>query len=83
MKTTIMPKGLVEEMWLSGERTMNEQQLNESGYYDDPPDCPSCDGKGWILNCCDDICHDLGHCIHGDGEDMCAYCNGSGIAPSR
>ncbi len=40
--------------------------------------CPECDGEGFILDCCDDICNGLGECIHGDGERVCPVCEGSG-----
>lgn len=40
--------------------------------------CPSCDGAGFILVCIDDICHGLGECIHGDGEEICQECGGEG-----
>lgn len=36
--------------------------------------CCECGGDGWIVTCCDDICHGVGYCIHGDGMQMCA-CN--------
>lgn len=40
--------------------------------------CPDCQGEGSIITCCDDMCHGAGRCIHGDGEVMCVYCNGTG-----
>lgn len=40
--------------------------------------CETCGGSGEILVCCDDICHGLGECIHGDGMAMCPDCKGSG-----
>lgn len=40
--------------------------------------CPDCDGDGVILVCCDDICNGIGHCMHGDGEMVCATCGGTG-----
>ena len=43
---------------------------------DDDGYCDNCGGDGWILTCCDDICHGLGYCMHGDGMEMCA-CNTS------
>jgi hypothetical protein len=52
--------------------------MNED-YDDGPPVCPRCDGKGTILVCCDDICHGLGECIHGDGEDVCPECGGADL----
>lgn len=40
--------------------------------------CPHCYGDGIIVNCPDDMCQGLGHCIHGDGEDLCPVCDGDG-----
>ena len=50
--------------------------LSEEGRF-----CPDCDGQGFHLVCCDDICHGLGYCIHGDGEEPCARCGGQGWLP--
>jgi hypothetical protein len=46
--------------------------------YDDDVSCDACDGDGWILTCCDDMCHGVGYCIHGDGMAMCACNTGPG-----
>ncbi len=40
--------------------------------------CYTCDGKGIIVTCCDDMCVGLGHCMHGDGEMVCPSCHGEG-----
>jgi hypothetical protein len=41
--------------------------------------CDRCDGEGWIINCCDDICHGMGRCIHGSsGYKTCPQCKGAG-----
>lgn len=40
--------------------------------------CDRCGGSGEILVCCDDICHGLGECIHGDGYAVCPDCKGRG-----
>ena len=40
--------------------------------------CDMCNGEGFIITCCDDICNGIGHCIHGDGEVMCPQCLGEG-----
>ena len=40
--------------------------------------CPECGGEGIIITCCDDMCVGSGHCIHGDGEEVCPECDGSG-----
>lgn len=46
--------------------------------YDDNDDgfCLTCYGEGIIITCCDDICVGGGHCIHGDGEEVCPHCHG-------
>lgn len=38
--------------------------------------CWKCDGEGFIITCIDDLCQS--GCIHGDGEQACRVCNGSG-----
>ena len=40
--------------------------------------CHTCGGEGFILVCIDDLCHGVGYCIHGDGEDVCPDCHGDG-----
>jgi hypothetical protein len=40
--------------------------------------CPECNGNGYAITCCDDMCNGLGYCIHGDGEEMCPVCLGDG-----
>lgn len=40
--------------------------------------CLTCGGDGVIITCCDDICVGIGHCIHGDGEEVCPDCGGEG-----
>lgn len=47
---------------------------------DEPHECPHCGGSGEVMVCCDDLCHGQGYCIHGDGEQMCPACQGSGEA---
>ena len=39
--------------------------------------CPTCHGEGWIVDCCDDMCHGLGECMHGDNAP-CPECGGEG-----
>ncbi|MCC7510233.1 MAG: hypothetical protein IT464_12810 [Planctomycetes bacterium] len=43
--------------------------------------CWECSGQGWVITCCDDMCHGLDYCIHGDGETTCPNCNGTGDEP--
>lgn len=33
-----------------------------------PTTCLECHGEGTIITCCNDLCHAVGFCIHGDGE---------------
>jgi len=40
--------------------------------------CDRCWGNGYIVTCCDDMCVGMDHCIHGDGEEICSECGGSG-----
>jgi hypothetical protein len=40
--------------------------------------CNRCSGEGWIITCWDDMCIGTGHCIHGDGEEICPDCFGEG-----
>lgn len=57
--------------------------LDDEGedYGDEDDYCDRCGGEGWIVTCCDDMCHGLGYCIHGDGMAMCA-CNRLGEPPA-
>lgn len=43
-----------------------------------PAECQHCGGAGFLLTCCDDICHGQGYCMHGDGEEVCPACDGEG-----
>jgi hypothetical protein len=43
---------------------------------DDGGYCWKCDGQGFIIVCCDDLCHGQGFCMHGDGEVICPVCEG-------
>jgi hypothetical protein len=51
-------------------------------FYSDEGCCDRCNGEGWILTCCDDMCHGVGYCIHGDGMEMCS-CNTTCEFPSN
>lgn len=44
--------------------------------------CPNCHGKGHIVNCLDDICHNRGDCMHGNNED-CPRCTDGLVYPKR
>ena len=39
--------------------------------------CQRCQGEGDEIDCCDDMCHGIGHCIHGDYK-VCPECHGTG-----
>ena len=43
----------------------------------EPEVCDECGGSGQIIECCDDMCHGQGDCIHGDVR-MCPVCHGTG-----
>lgn len=45
--------------------------------------CDMCGGEGVIITCCDDLCVGGGHCIHGDGEEICPQCEGEGWLPDQ
>jgi len=45
---------------------------------DDANCCYHCGGVGFVVICCDDLCHGAGHCMHGDGEEDCPVCNADG-----
>lgn len=45
-------------------------------FFEDDGCCPQCDDSGFIITCCDDLCHGQGYCMHGDGEKPCPTCGG-------
>lgn len=44
--------------------------------YDGDSYCYECDGKGYFVDCPDDLCHGQDECIHGDAPRICRACNG-------
>ena len=53
----------------------DENHDNDWEDYDtDDEYCELCGGEGIVITCLDDICVGGGHCIHGDGEQMCPKC---------
>ena len=44
---------------------------------DEPTVCDYCLGDGQVIDCCDDICHGQGYCIHGENT-ICPVCHGEG-----
>ncbi|MFA1612030.1 hypothetical protein [Halobellus rubicundus] len=44
--------------------------------------CPNCHGKGFIINCVDDLCHAKGSCMHGDNKP-CPRCSDGRVYPKR
>lgn len=59
-----------------GERLIDCKCVYPEGWEDHDFYCEMCGGEGFIITCCDDICVGGGHCIHGDGEEMCPACHG-------
>ena len=54
------------------------EDQDDHDYYDaEDAYCLRCDNRGFILVCVDDMCHGLGHCMHGDGEIVCPDCKGA------
>lgn len=39
--------------------------------------CWNCGGEGSTIECCDDLCHGQGWCMHGDNR-ACRECGGEG-----
>lgn len=56
-------------------------EIDERGDDDfhEPATCWNCGGEGFVIVCCDDLCHGAGYCFHGDGHAMCRECNGEGV----
>lgn len=44
-------------------------------FFDDHGYCIECHGEGFLVNCCDDLCHGQGYCMHGDNI-TCQTCGG-------
>jgi hypothetical protein len=58
-------------------RILKTLDTDEAGDHDDGGGyCWKCDGRGYIITCCDDLCHGQDYCMHGDGEVMCPLCKG-------
>lgn len=58
-----------------------DQFIDERGDEDfhEPATCWNCGGEGFVITCCDDLCHGAGECFHGDGHAMCRECKGEGV----
>lgn len=54
--------------------------MSDDDYLDDDDydGCYLCGGSGFLVTCCDDMCHGSGHCMHGDGMEDCPACNKDG-----
>jgi len=50
----------------------------EDEFGDDGGGCCNCGGRGWFVDCIDDLCHGQGECIHGDPPTPCRVCNRDG-----
>lgn len=57
---------------------MGDEHFERDYYEDDDGYCDRCGGEGWIVVCCDDLCHGQGWCMHGDGDMPCPDCNRDG-----
>jgi hypothetical protein len=49
---------------------------NDDGY--DNSGCYECGGRGYFVDCIDDLCHGGDECIHGDPPRPCRTCNPKG-----
>lgn len=56
-----------------------EPEYDEYEGYEGRSTCWACGGEGIEITCCDDICHGIGYCMHGDGQRMCPECHGEGV----
>lgn len=48
------------------------------GDFREPATCWACGGEGNEIDCCDDLCHGQGWCMHGDNR-TCRECGGEGV----
>jgi hypothetical protein len=70
------PRGVCRCDELGGNKHGDWDYVDYEDFEDDDDYCELCDGEGVIITCCDDICVGGGHCIHGDGEEVCPKCHG-------
>ena len=56
--------------------------IRDDDFYERVP-CPDFCNEGIIITCCDDLCANTDHCIHGDGEEVCPTCEGNGFMTER
>jgi hypothetical protein len=54
----------------------DEEDYDWSEYADSY--CYECGGRGWFIDCIDDLCHGQDCCIHGDPPRPCRVCNPKG-----
>lgn len=59
----------------------DDQVIDERGdeEFHEPATCWNCGGEGFVIVCCDDLCHGAGYCFHGDGHATCRICTGEGV----
>lgn len=62
--------------WEDHEEELDERD-DDDGEYMGRVTCWRCD-EGTILDCCDDLCHGQGWCMHGRNR-MCPNCCGEGF----
>lgn len=67
---------------IEAERRAADDAEFDGGYLGESITCWGCGGEGTEINCCDDLCHGQGWCMHGDGERACPQCGGEGLLPT-
>jgi hypothetical protein len=62
------------------EYDLDDQVIDERSdqEFREPAECWNCGGEGFVIVCCDDLCHGAGYCFHGNGHAICKECNGEG-----
>jgi len=74
-KTPAQAARLWHRDWRRAQEWQHEQMACE------PQVCWECGGRGEIVTCFDDLCRGRDECIHGDGNDTCPNCGGTGEEP--
>lgn len=70
----------VDRIHLESEGLTEESYREKFDDFDDPDEyCSTCQGRGFIIDCCDDICANGDECIHGDGNVVCPTCHGENL----
>lgn len=53
----------------------DDYEVNDYDDDDMSDGCYACGGRGWFVDCIDDMCHGQDECIHGDPPRPCLICN--------